>query len=90
MSRDYTAPTEGTIMDMSALPKAMQNRKFGKRSQSKYTHLRDQDTSKDDAGWAKKGGVGGSSSFKQGDPGAGAQSGCFQCGGDHVRSLFLI
>ena len=50
-------------MDVSSLPKAMQVRqgKFGKRGQTKYTHLVDQDTSSKDAGWSSAMGGKGSS-----------------------------
>ncbi|KDE02392.1 hypothetical protein MVLG_07043 [Microbotryum lychnidis-dioicae p1A1 Lamole] len=66
---DFTAPTVSTVKDMSSLPKAMQNKNFGKMSQSKYTHLADQDTSKE-AKWGRGGGAG---------------TGCFNCGGPHMR-----
>ncbi|SCV71428.1 BQ2448_3016 [Microbotryum intermedium] len=74
---DFTAPTVSTVKDMSSLPKAMQNKNFGKMSQSKYTHLADQDTSKE-AKWGRSGGGGGSGS---------AGGGCFNCGGPHVESF---
>lgn len=80
---DYTAPAESTNRNMESLPAAMQVRNFGKRSQSKYQHLAKEDTTKPDAGWAKKGpGFGGSGGGKDG---AGAAGGCFTCGGPHVR-----
>lgn len=53
---------EDQVMDMASLPKMMQVRDFGKRSRSKHTHLRDVDTTKQDAGWAKGGGAGGGAS----------------------------
>lgn len=75
---DYTAPTVSTVRDVASLPKAMQVRNFGKMSQTKYTHLAAEDTTKGDAGWAKKPNAGGA---------GGAAGGCFACGGPHVRVL---
>lgn len=76
---DYNAPTEGeSHRDVSSLPKIMQVRNFGKMGRTKYTHLKDQDTSDRAAGWSATGGPGG----KQG---ANLLSqGCFHCGGNHV------
>ncbi|GAA5906929.1 uncharacterized protein JCM6883_005735 [Sporobolomyces salmoneus] len=84
---DYTAPTISTV-DVSSLPSVLQKRNFGKMSQSKYTHLADQDTSRKDGGF----GGGGGSSMK---PGAGGGAGgigggsngngCFNCGGPHLK-----
>lgn len=70
---DYTAPTESTITDVSSLPAVMQKRNFGKAHQTKYTHLAAEDTSRQSGGWGRPGGTGGSG------------SGCFLCGGPHVR-----
>ncbi|KAI0035259.1 splicing factor, Prp19-binding domain-containing protein [Vararia minispora EC-137] len=56
---DYTEATESTI-DVSALPKVMQVKNFGKRSRTKYTHLLDQDTT------AGNGGFGGTGPVKSG------------------------
>jgi len=44
--RDYNVATSEETWDKSNLPKILQKRKgqFGKRGQSKYTHLTDQDT----------------------------------------------
>ena len=76
---DYSAPTEGEVhRDMSSLPKVMQVRNFGKMSRTKYTHLKDQDTSDRNAGWSA-GSLGGG---KQGANLLG--QGCFHCGGNHV------
>ncbi|GAA6063714.1 hypothetical protein JCM10212_001825, partial [Sporobolomyces blumeae] len=72
---DYTAPTESTV-DVSALPAVLQRRNFGKASQSKYTHLADQDTSRRDGGF----GTG-----RTGTGGAGGGAGCFNCGGPHLK-----
>ncbi|GAA5941633.1 uncharacterized protein JCM15063_001644 [Sporobolomyces koalae] len=74
---DYTAPTISTV-DVSSLPEVLQRRNFGKASQSKYTHLADQDTSR------KDGGFGGGSSSRLGGSG-GHSTGCFNCGGPHLK-----
>jgi microfibrillar-associated protein 1 len=44
--RDYNLPTPMEMQDKSALPEVLQKRKgnFGKRGQSKYTHLTAEDT----------------------------------------------
>jgi len=70
---DYTEATESTV-DVTLLPKVMQIRNFGKRSQTKYTHLVDQDTT------ISTGGFGGLGPVK---PGGG--QGCFSCGGPHLK-----
>lgn len=85
LQRDYTAPTESTVTDISALPKVMQKRNFGKMSQTKYTHLAAEDTSSREAGWSRK--VGSIAEAKRGS--GGQQQGCFNCGGPHV-CLFPI
>ena len=77
---DFTAPTESTV-DASTLPKVMQVKKFGMRSQTKYTHLLDQDTTRGNGGF---GGVDEmKSSGKHGQPGAAIV--CFICGGPHMK-----
>ncbi|KXN66607.1 micro-fibrillar-associated 1 [Conidiobolus coronatus NRRL 28638] len=45
--RDAMVPTEGEIRNKEALPKVMQVRNFGMAGQTKYTHLKDQDTTQD-------------------------------------------
>jgi len=74
---DFTEATESTL-DVSMLPKLMQVRNFGKRSQTKYTHLLDQDTT-GKGGFGAAGKPGG-----MGPPGS-ASSGCFTCGGPHLK-----
>ncbi|KZT22113.1 hypothetical protein NEOLEDRAFT_1171554 [Neolentinus lepideus HHB14362 ss-1] len=73
---DYTESTASHV-DVALLPKVMQVRDFGKRSRTKYTHLVDQDTT------AGNGGFGGAGPAKRG--GEGAQAGCFNCGGPHLK-----
>ncbi|KZV95604.1 hypothetical protein EXIGLDRAFT_748065 [Exidia glandulosa HHB12029] len=70
---DYTEATESTV-DVSMLPKVMQKKNFGKRSQTKYTHLLDQDTTVGSTGFGAAAGKPGASS-----------SGCFHCGGPHLK-----
>jgi microfibrillar-associated protein 1 len=57
------------------LPKVMQTRNFGKMSQTKYTHLVDQDTSNPRP--PRTGGLGGL--------GGGGNMECFRCGGNHMK-----
>ncbi|GAA5922114.1 hypothetical protein JCM3775_003496 [Rhodotorula graminis] len=75
--RDYTAPTESTV-DVSTLPAVMQKRNFGKAHQTKYTHLADQDTSRQSGGFGRAGGSGAAG-------GGASGSGCFLCGGPHLK-----
>ncbi|KIK70345.1 hypothetical protein GYMLUDRAFT_147561 [Collybiopsis luxurians FD-317 M1] len=74
---DFTEATESTV-DVSLLPKVMQIRNFGKRSQTKYTHLLDQDTT------IPTGGFGGAAPVKAGGKSTEA-GGCFICGGPHMK-----
>jgi microfibrillar-associated protein 1 len=48
--RDFTAPTDDQVK-MTAVPEVMQRKNFGKKSQSKWTHLAAEDTTVKDAGW---------------------------------------
>ncbi|CUA77455.1 Microfibrillar-associated protein 1 [Mus musculus] [Rhizoctonia solani] len=77
---DFTEATESTI-DASLLPAVMQVKNFGKRGQTKYTHLRDQDTT------VKQGEFGAAAVGKAPRPAgqAGAPEGCFNCGGPHLK-----
>ena len=45
------APTLEDKFDKAAMPKVMQVKKFGFASQTKYTHLKDQDTTDYDSAW---------------------------------------
>ena len=45
-NRDFHVPTERDRVNKLTLPKVMQVRDFGKRSQSKWTYLRNEDTAK--------------------------------------------
>ncbi|KAG9104151.1 hypothetical protein FRC06_005043 [Ceratobasidium sp. 370] len=77
---DFTEATESTV-DASALPAVMQVKNFGKRGQTKYTHLRDQDTT------VKLGEFGAAGLGKAPRPAGavGVQEGCFNCGGPHLK-----
>ncbi|KAI8977346.1 splicing factor, Prp19-binding domain-containing protein [Mycotypha africana] len=51
--RDYTAPTIDEVRHKELLPKVMQVKNFGLAGRTKYTHLKDQDTSSRDSPWEK-------------------------------------
>lgn len=81
---DFTAPTEGAVKSVESLPGVMQVRNYGKMGRTKYTHLKDQDTSDRLAGWDSGGKV-------RDGGGAYGGKGCFACGSEgHVSSLFFF
>jgi microfibrillar-associated protein 1 len=49
--RTFAEPTLEDKFDKSSMPKVMQVKKFGFASQTKYTHLKDQDTTDYDSAW---------------------------------------
>ena len=76
LNRDYNIPLACEKRDVSALPRVMQKRRgeFGKRGQSKWTHLTNEDTTNFDPEWkvpeqlfkkqqSKMGGFKGSNNF---------------------------
>ncbi|RKP08269.1 splicing factor, Prp19-binding domain-containing protein [Thamnocephalis sphaerospora] len=52
LKRDYTAPTQD-MPNVEMLPSVMQVRDFGKRSQTKWTHLAAEDTTERNAAWSQ-------------------------------------
>lgn len=51
LKRNIMEPTLEDHFDKLVMPKVMQVKNFGRHGQTKYTHLKDQDTSKPDAAW---------------------------------------
>ncbi|KAJ1037804.1 hypothetical protein NDA14_000922 [Ustilago hordei] len=73
LKRDYSEKTEKEV-DVSKLPKMMQKRGWGEKGRGKWTHLANEDTS--------------TSAIRldvMGAGGKGDRSGCFVCGGDHLK-----
>lgn len=54
LTRDVNQPTLEDHFDKRVMPKVMQVKRFGRHGQTKYTHLRDQDTTDADSAWAQK------------------------------------
>jgi len=54
LERDYNQPTLEDKFNKEMLPKVLQVKDFGFAGRTKYTNLKDQDTSKPDAGWSQK------------------------------------
>lgn len=53
LKRNVALPTLEDHFDKSIMPKVMQVKNFGRHGQTKYTHLKDQDTTVFDAAWAQ-------------------------------------
>eukprot|EP00730_Choanoeca_flexa_P014026 TRINITY_DN5978_c0_g1_i1.p1 TRINITY_DN5978_c0_g1~~TRINITY_DN5978_c0_g1_i1.p1 ORF type:complete len:484 (+),score=130.57 TRINITY_DN5978_c0_g1_i1:81-1532(+) len=51
--RNVAEATEDQVKNKASLPKVMQVKNFGMMSQTKYTHLKDQDTTDKTAAWAQ-------------------------------------
>lgn len=84
LKKDYSGKTENQV-DMSLLPSVMQVRDYGKAGRSKWTHLANEDTSRQQHDHRLKGieGVGAGAGGRQGGMPSGQQ--CFACGGPHLR-----
>ncbi|KAN0029155.1 hypothetical protein ACTFIV_011030 [Dictyostelium citrinum] len=50
-NKDFSAPTGEDKFNRELLPKVMQVKNFGKAGRTKYTHLKDQDTTEKDSLW---------------------------------------
>jgi microfibrillar-associated protein 1 len=57
-TKNYSAPTLEDKFDKAALPKVMQVKKFGFSGRTKYTHLKDQDTTDYESAWMQDSGSG--------------------------------
>lgn len=55
-TKKYAEPTLEDKFDKSALPKVMQVKKFGFSGRTKYTHLKDQDTTDYESAWMQESG----------------------------------
>ncbi|MDP1601831.1 MAG: microfibrillar-associated 1 family protein [Legionella sp.] len=51
--RDFSLPTGEDKLDKTVLPKVLQVKNFGRSGRTKYTHLKDQDTTVADSPWAQ-------------------------------------
>ena len=56
--RSYAEPTLEDKFDKAAMPKVMQVKKFGFSGRTKYTHLKDQDTTDYESAWMQDTGSG--------------------------------
>ncbi|KAI8072967.1 splicing factor, Prp19-binding domain-containing protein [Gongronella butleri] len=52
--RDYSAPTVNEVRKRDMLPEIMQVKNFGLAGRTKYTHLKDQDTTDTSSPWAQQ------------------------------------
>lgn len=52
LDRDYNAPTGEDKLDRTLLPEVMQVKNFGRRGRTKWTHLKNEDTTDFNAPWA--------------------------------------
>ena len=53
-NRDFGGATLDDNYDKSSMPEVMQVKKFGHSGRTKYTHLKDQDTSTKDDAWSQR------------------------------------
>ena len=54
LKRNYDLPVQSERIDRASLPQSMQVKNFGKRGQSKWTHLSAEDTTAFDSSWGDK------------------------------------
>jgi microfibrillar-associated protein 1 len=52
--RDYSIATESEVNKKEMLPEVMQVKKFGRAGQTKYKHLKDEDTTDKSSAWMQK------------------------------------